>query len=122
MALYLIRASPGIKRVCIHKAILQELVIPYGSIDLRGQFAAKPKVRPRTAVKKATTAEALQQADFRNLSFLHRFTSEAGLLPPRRVTKLQKKVHVHVMRQIKVLCLQHWVQYHAPYSAQMHLI
>ena len=56
----------------------------------------------RLKVKKATNAEALRQADFRNVSFLHKFTSEAGALPPRRVTRLQKKVHVHVMKQIKV--------------------
>lgn len=56
----------------------------------------------RLRVKKATDSEALREADFRNVSFLHKFTSEAGALPPRRVTRLQKKVHVHVMKQIKV--------------------
>lgn len=56
----------------------------------------------RPGIKKATNAEALQAVDFRNVPFLHKFTSEAGYLPPRRVTRLQKKVHVHVMKQIKV--------------------
>jgi ribosomal protein S18 len=59
-------------------------------------------MRAQVVVKKATNADALRDADFRNVSFLHKFTSEAGNLPPRKVTKLQKKVHTHVMRQIKV--------------------
>lgn len=65
-------------------------------------YDLKPWMRAQVVVKKATNADALRDADFRNVSFLHKFTTEAGNLPPRKVTKLQKKVHTHVMRQIKV--------------------
>lgn len=53
-------------------------------------------------VEKAGNSETMKEADFRNLSFLNRFTSDAGQLPPRRVTKLKKKVHTHLARQVKV--------------------
>lgn len=62
----------------------------------------KPWVKAYKQTKKATNPVALRETDFRNVSFLHKFTSEAGNLPARRVTRLQKKVHTHVMRNIKV--------------------
>ena len=65
-------------------------------------YDTKPWMRAQVKVKKATNADALREADFRNVAFLHKFTSETGNLPPRKVTKLQKKFHTHVMRQIKV--------------------
>jgi len=65
-------------------------------------YDSKPWIRGNVLVKKATNADAEREADFRNIAFLHKFTSETGNLPPRKVTKLQKKFHTHVMRQIKV--------------------
>lgn len=62
----------------------------------------KPWLRAYKQTLKATNPVALRETDFRNVSFLHKFTSEAGNIPSRRVTKLQKKVHTHVMRNIKV--------------------
>ena len=64
----------------------------------------KPWLKAYKQTKKATNPVALRETDFRNVSFLHKFTSEAGNLPARKVTRLQKKVHTHVMRNIKV-CL-----------------
>lgn len=65
-------------------------------------FGTKQWMRGLVVVKKATNADAQREADFRNVGFLHKFTSETGNLPPRKVTKLQKKYHSHVMRQIKI--------------------
>lgn len=76
---------------------MQDLV---ASIRQRGPFGGRSGNISR--VKKATSAEARVAADFRNVGFLNRFTSETGQLPPRRVTRLKKSVHVHVMKQIKV--------------------
>lgn len=81
-----------------------------------GKGLAQRRQQVGLPVKKATNAEALKAADFRNQAFLHKFTSEAGQLPPRRVTRLQKKVHVHVMKQIKVRS----VRYESTASARLY--
>lgn len=49
-----------------------------------------------------TNEEAVQQADFKNLSFLNRFVTDTGRLIARRQTKLRQKVHRHVARQVKL--------------------
>ena len=51
-------------------------------------------------MQKISNAEAMAQADYRNVPFLARFITPTGQLTPRRRTKLQQKVHRHVCRQV----------------------
>ena len=64
-------------------------------------YEVKPWAKAYKQTKKATNPIAMKETDFRNVGFLHRFTSEAGNLPSQKVTRLQKKIHRHVMRSIK---------------------
>jgi ribosomal protein S18 len=55
----------------------------------------------RAQQTKASDAQVRAQADFRNQAFLNRFITELGRLPPKRVTRLQRKTHLHLCRTIK---------------------
>ncbi|RYR63657.1 uncharacterized protein [Arachis hypogaea] len=76
---------------------------PYTTYELRDLDFTKPGVRkpkPRDEFQ-ITTKEVLSQADFRNVSFLANFITEAGIIIKRSKTGISAKAQRKVAREIK---------------------
>ncbi|KAK8515715.1 hypothetical protein V6N13_139315 [Hibiscus sabdariffa] len=67
-------------------------------LDLRRPGVRKP---PKSATFDVTTEEVLKKADFRNVKFLAKFLTEAGIIIKRSSTGISAKAQRKVAREIK---------------------
>ncbi|KAF8722580.1 hypothetical protein HU200_022414 [Digitaria exilis] len=67
-------------------------------LDLKRPAAAKNPPRPQF---ETTTAEVLRKADFRNVRFLSKFLTEAGIIIKRSQTRISAKAQRKIAREIK---------------------
>ncbi|XP_020522527.1 uncharacterized protein LOC18433403 isoform X2 [Amborella trichopoda] len=72
----------------------------YTTKDLDLTKPAAPRSPPRAEFE-VTTKEVLKKADFRNVRFLAKFLTEAGIIIQRSKTKISAKAQRRVAREIK---------------------
>jgi len=74
----------------------------YNPEDLNPYMTSRPGSRVRGPRLMPGASEVQEQADYKNVAFLHRFLSPAGRMLSRRMTKLPVNEHIKVMRSIKL--------------------